>query len=345
MASSLPIIFSGTTMDRSNGIGIGIIGYGIMGERLLRAALGPGAGSVRVCGVWDPSPAAMKRLAEAFPEIARFEGVAPLIEGCACVYVASPPAAHLDHARAALGAGKALFCEKPLAVDVEQARAFVRDAEAAGMRAAVNFPFASSLAVDQLEAWMADGTLGPLQEADIEVSFAAWPRPWQEDAAAWLDRRLQGGFTREVLSHFLFLAGRLVGPATLGPASVRYPVDGASERAVAAELTAGGVPVRVRGLVGETDKADTNAFTLHGANGAIRLRDWSVAERLVDGVWTEAEGALPQEEARPITLARQLGKVAAMTRGAPQDLASLREALAVQELVEEILRAGEEAAA
>ncbi|MGJ3265212.1 MAG: Gfo/Idh/MocA family protein [Salinarimonas sp.] len=330
-------------MDRGDGIGLGIIGYGIMGERLLRAARGPAAASVRICGVWDPSPAAMTRLAEAFPEIARFDGVAALVESCACIYVASPPASHLDHARVALAAGKALFCEKPLAVDVGHARAFVRDADAAGMRAAVNFPFASSPAVDQLEAWMADGTLGALREADIEVGFAAWPRPWQVDAAAWLDRRLQGGFTREVLSHFLFLAGRLIGPVTLGPASVRYPVDGASERAVAAELTCGTVPVRVRGRVGETEKPDTNAFTLHGENGAIRLRDWSIAERLVDGAWQEAEGALPQEEARPITLARQLEKVARLARSPPHGRAGRSEARAIQGLVGAILAAGDDA--
>jgi predicted dehydrogenase len=327
-------------MDRSGVVGLGIIGYGIMGERLLRAAASRPDGAVAVRGVWDPSPAAMARLAEAFPQTPRPDGVAALIEACDCVYVAAPPASHLDHARAALSAGKALFCEKPLAVDVDQARAFVRDAEAAGMRAAVNFPFASSPAVDQVEAWMADGTLGALNEADIEVGFAAWPRPWQEDAAAWLDRRLQGGFTREVLSHFLFLALRLLGPATLGPASVRYPVDGASERAVAAELACGPIPVRVRGLVGETEAPDTNAFTLHGSNGSIRLRDWSIAERLVDGAWRRAEGAIPQEEARPIVLARQLDKVAAMSRGAPHDLATLHEALTVQELVESILRVG-----
>lgn len=329
-------------MDRSGVVGLGIIGYGIMGERLLRAAVAHAGSAVTVTGVWDPSPAAMARLAEAFPQTPRPDGVGALVADCDCVYVAAPPAAHLDHARAALSAGKALFVEKPLAIDVDQARAFVRDAEAAGMRAAVNFPFASSPAVDRLEAWMADGTLGHLNEADIEVGFSAWPRPWQEDAAAWLDRRLQGGFTREVLSHFLFLALRLVGPATLGPASVRYPVDGASERAVAAALSCGSVPLRVRGLVGATDAPDTNAFTLHGATGAVRLRDWSIAERLVDGAWREAEGAMPQAQARPIALARQLDKVAAMTRGAPHDLATLREALTVQELVESILRAGRE---
>ena len=328
-------------MDR--GVGLGIIGYGIMGERLLRAAHARPDGAVSVCGVWDPSPAAMTRLAEAFPQTPRPEGVAALIEACDCVYVAAPPASHLDHARAALSAGKALFCEKPLAVDVDQARAFVRDADAAGMRAAVNFPFASSLAVDQLEAWMADGTLGALNEADIEVGFAAWPRPWQEDAAAWLDRRLQGGFTREVLSHFLFLALRLVGPRDARSRQRALP-GGRRQRARGGgpSSPAGRSACALRGLVGATEKADANAFTLHGENGSIRLRDWSIAERLVDGAWREAEGAVPQEEARPITLARQLDKVAAMTRGAPHDLASLHEALTVRRSSRASLREGRE---
>lgn len=325
---------------KSGGVGIGIIGYGVMGERMLRAALGPGAQHARIAGVWDPSPAAMARLADAFPEIPRPDGVGALIEASECVYVASPPTAHLDHARATLSAGRALFCEKPLAIDVERARAFVRDAEAAGMRAAVNYPFASSPAVERIQGWMADGTLGRLREVDIEVGFAAWPRPWQVDAAAWLDRRLQGGFVREVLSHFVFLVHRLVGPATLGASSVRYPVDGASERAVAAELTCGTIPVRMRGHVGETELADTNCVTLHGESGQVRLRDWSIAERLVDGAWEPAPDAITQAEARPIVLARQLEKIAALTAGRRQDLAGLSEALRVQELIEAILQDG-----
>lgn len=327
-------------------VALGIIGYGIMGERLLRAALSQASGAqppIRIAGVWDPSPAALERLAEAFPDIERAQGSAELIAASDCVYVASPPAAHLEHARAALAAERALFLEKPLAVDLADARAFVAQARRAGLHAAVNFPFASSPAVESLSAWRADGSTGPLERIEIEVAFAAWPRPWQADAAAWLDRRLQGGFTREVISHFLFLAARLAGPVRLGPASVLYPENGASERAVAAELFCGETPVRLRGSVGETEAADTNRITLVGRDGAVRLRDWSIAERLVDGTWQEAPDARPQEEARPLTLARQLAKVAAMTRGEPHDLATLEEALAVQETVEAILEAGPKA--
>lgn len=322
-------------------VALGLIGYGVMGERLLRAALDQGEAAVHVAGVWDPSPAAMERLAADFPTVPQPGNVAALIEASACVYVAAPPAAHLDHARAILSAGRALFCEKPLGVDVEKARAFVRDAEAAGMRAAVNFPFASSPAVERLEAWMADGTLGRVRSVDIDVAFATWPRAWQADAAAWLDRTLQGGFAREVLSHFVFLVTRLLGPPSLGAASVRYPIDGASERALAAELTCGTVPVRIRAGVGTTEREDTNTTTLHGSAGSIRLRDWSIAERLDEnGVWQPDPQARPQAEMRAAVLRRQLEKVAAMTQGRRTDLASLSEALAVQETIEAILRAG-----
>ena len=70
----------------------------------------------------------------------------------------------------------------------------------------------------------------------------------------------------------------------------------------------------------------------------MRLRDWSFAEQqAADGTWREAKGAIPNEKARPLVLARQLDKVIAMTRGEPHGLATLREALIVQETVEAIL--------
>ncbi|BBK41334.1 hypothetical protein STVA_13540 [Allostella vacuolata] len=320
------------------GIGLGFVGYGIMGERLLRAALAHDPAVLRPVGVWDPSPAAMARLAATFPEVLPFDGPEALVAASDCVYVASPPASHLDHAAAILAAGKAAFLEKPLAVDVAAAERLV--AGAAGARAAVNFPFASSLGVAQLGAWLEEGAVGAVESLRIEVAFAHWPRPWQMDAAGWLARRAQGGFTREVGSHFLFLARRRLGPLTLLAHSVEYPEgDGdGSEEVIAATLTAGAVPVRLSGRVGGTDKPDHNLWVLEGAAGAIRLRDWSVAERRQpDGTWREAADAMANEQARPLVLKRQLDAVAAMARGEPHPLATLGEALDVQRVVERIL--------
>jgi predicted dehydrogenase len=315
---------------------IGIIGAGIMGERLLRAILDQPADLVAVAGVWDPSDVALTRIASALPAIRTMPNPATLIAASECVYIASPPASHLGHARAALAAGKSVFCEKPLAVDVEDARGFVAEA---GPRGAVNFPFASSPAVAALRGWIAEGVVGAIETVTIEVAFRTWPRPWQADAAAWLDATAQGGFTREVVSHFLFLTRRLVGPLQGLAGSAAFPEPGRSERAIAATLCAGDVPVTLRGDVGSTENDDHNLWTLQGENGAVRLRDWSIAERRqTDGSWQATPDALPNEKARPLALKRQLEGVVAMARGEPHHLATLQEALEVQEIVEAMLQ-------
>ena len=318
---------------------LGFIGYGIMGERLLRAALNHDPAVLTVAGVWDPSAPAMARLKSDLPQVAQLASADAVIAASDCLYIASPPASHLGYARAAFGKGLAVFCEKPLAVDVAEAEAFITEAAKSKARGGVNFPFASSFAVDQLRAWMSDGLVGEAQRIDIEIGFAAWPRPWQVDAASWLDARAQGGFTREVGSHFLFLARRLFGPLQLQSHSVAYPETGKSERSIAAMLTAGALPVSLSGTVGETDKPDHNIFRIAGPRGAIRLRDWSIAEKQeTDGSWREAPDALPNEKMRPLVLKRQLDKVAALTRGSDQDLATLSEAAEVQRVVETILK-------
>ena len=318
---------------------LGIVGYGIMGERLLRAAIAHDPEVIAIAGVWDPSSRAMDRLADAFPQAPRAASTHELVAASDCVYIASPPATHLGHVRRVLERDRAVFCEKPLAVDIADANRLVEAAGAEGARAAVNFPFVSSFAVDQVGTWIADGAVGEPRAIRIEVAFARWPRSWQADAASWLDRRAQGGFTREVVSHFLFLSRRLIGPLELRRAAVEYPDGDGSERGIEAVLTAGAVPVRLSGGVGGTEQDDHNLWVLEGSAGSIRIRDWALPERLAaDGSWLAPDGALAADKVRPLVLGRQLDKVAAMTRGEPHDLASLREALEVQEVVESILR-------
>ncbi len=332
-------------------LNLGIIGAGIMGERMARAALGQASDTVSLVGIWDPSAAAMARIGGALPEVAHIASAEALTAASDCVYVASPPASHLGHAQRAIDAGRAVFLEKPLAVDLDAARAFVEGAGDA--RAAVNFPFASSLAVERLGEWMAE--IGALRTLTIDVAFRVWPRPWQHDAASWLDRRAEGGFTREVVSHFLFLSRRLLGPLALNEQLVQFPENGGrssepkggrssepkggrSEFDIRAKLHAGAVPVNLTGNVGNTPKDDHNFWTLRGDHGAIRLRDWSFAERqLADGTWHADPSALPNEEMRPLVLKRQLDGVIRMTRGEAHHLATLREAFEVQTVVEGIL--------
>ncbi len=320
---------------KTGSIAIGVIGAGIMGERLLNAIIQQDPGLLHACGVWDPAPAAMQRMARAFPKVPRMADAAEVTAASDCVYIASPPASHLAHARAALAGGKSFFGEKPLAVDVGDARAFVAHA---GSKGAVNFPFASSLAVADIRSWIENGEIGKPQRIEIEVGFATWPRSWQMDAAGWLDKPMQGGFTREVASHFLFLSRRLGGPLQGLSGEAFFPEAGKAERRITATLRAGDLPVTLAGAVGETAKDDHNIWMLEGDRGAVRLCDWSIPERrLANGTWQRMPDALPNERARPLALKRQLEGVAKLARGEPHHLATLAEAFNVQEIVEGIL--------
>jgi predicted dehydrogenase len=317
------------TSDR---LKLGIIGLGIMGERLIRAALAHKG--TEVVAVWDPSDAAVERLAGITGDLRMSGSMEQVIAAADAVYVASPPDSHIALGKAVLAAGKALFLEKPLASDIPAAREFVAGAK--GQRAAVNFPMASSPTIAQLRRWRPE--MGRLERVEIKADFAGWPRGWQKGAASWLSKRADGGFTREVVSHFLFLTQRWGGPLRLAEASVTYPEGDGSETAISARLWAGDVPVVLSGGVGTTTADEHNLTTFIGSKGQLRLRDWSYAEKLdADGQWRTAPDAMPNAEMRPLTLAGQLDKLAVLTRGEETELASLAEALSIMEAVEGIL--------
>jgi len=315
---------------------IGILGLGIMGERMLRnMAQHP---AFDVVAAWDPAPPALAKLSRWRPTARALPDAAALIADPAveCVYIAAPPSRHLEHAHLAFDHGKRVFCEKPLATDLVAARAAVERIERERRPAAINFPFASAPAVRAIASGLKSGELGRIDRVDIEVAFARWPRDWQA-TAGWLGLRRDGGFVREVISHFVFVTQRLLGPTRLRDARVDYPADGISaETAITARLEAGLVPVTLTGRVGG-DVADLNRWTVTGRNGAFQLHDWYSLRRRINGSWLDidfGEGASDRER----TYRAQLDALDAMLAGRRHGLPSFREGLAVQECVEAMLR-------
>jgi predicted dehydrogenase len=252
--------------------------------------------------------------------------------GVDCVFIASPPALHMAQANLAFDAGKAVFCEKPLSVDAGQARATIARIERERLRAAVNFSLAASAGLELLLQPLDGDALGPVRRVEIEVSFKEWPRPWQAGAGAWLAERSEGGFTREVLSHFVFVLQRLLGAARVERSRATYPGGAGAETALSAELTAGGLPIRIEGRVGG-DASDFNRFTLVGERGELEFREWLAKVRR-PGV-REFEPIAPG--GRPGYL-RQLDHLVAFVKGQPHRLPGFAEALAVQDTVEAMLR-------
>lgn len=313
---------------------VSVIGLGVMGQRMLASMAVNG--HFDVVSAWDPDPGACERTRELYPHIRIAESAGQAIEAedSRVVYIACPPVWHKGHAIAAMQAGKAIYCEKPLGIDVAQSCDLVERARDARVVNIVNFSLASAAAVSEVEKRLEAGALGSLAGIDVRIHFSQWPREWQMDAADWLSYREQGGFTREVLSHWVYLTERLLGRAELVSAATRYPGDERAETHVTAELQAGGLPVTIAGSVGGVGP-DRVEYTLWGSRQSYRIIDWN---RLLSSDGAEWEAQLTHiDDPRQLGYQLQLDHAAKAFRGAEHSMPDFADALSVQILIEEML--------
>lgn len=316
---------------------IAFIGLGVMGQRMLSNM--QAHGGYKLCIGWDPDETACARTKAAYPHmrIAATPAEAIAEDEANVVYIASPPAFHQEHVMAALEAGKAVWCEKPLGVDIAQSRAMVDAVEASGLVNAINFPFSKAIAIDSMLAQLKSGALGAIAGADLRLHFSSWPRDWQKDAARWLSLRVQGGMTREVVSHYMFLTERLFGKAKIVSSHAAYPdgvVGTLCETHLLAQLDCAGMPVSFAASVGGAGP-DLVEYTVWGAKRSLRLYDWSRLFVSEGGDWREELTDIPDK--RRHGYMAMLDNFAGQLAGKPHSMASFREALSVQELIEAML--------
>lgn len=315
-----------------------IIGLGVIGQRMLTNM--PNQGRLEIIGGWDLDPQACAAAKDKFPWLTIADSAAALIDNpeTDVVYIGVPPLAHREYALAAIAAGKAVFCEKPLGVDVAESRELTGRMEASGLKQAVNFVFGAARGAAMLKAAVDAGEAGDVAGVDIRLHFANWPRGWQENAA-WLGLREQGGFVREVLSHYLFLTEKLFGASELVSASIAYPAapEGASESHVLAQLDCGGTPVTFAGTVGGIGP-DLVEYSVWGSKKSYRLVDWYRLLSSDGGDWRDEIAGVDSLPLDAYML--QLNNLAAMLDGKPHTLPDFRAALSVQERIEEILAEG-----
>ena len=310
-----------------------VIGLGIMGRRMVEhMAAHPGFSTV---AIWDPDAEAC-RLAQAFaPHAQVTDSAEAAIAACDLVYLACPPAPRKSYAMAAADAGKSVFLEKPLGVDVQESRALVTHLEARGVPAAVNFTQAAGAALTGVHEAARSGAMGEIVGADIIVTYPAWPRAWQQ-AADWLRFRDEGGMTREVISHFLFFSQRILGPLSVTWARPSYPSDNRlCETHMLARLeTPDGRPVSVLASVGGA-QPDRQELTIKGSRASRRISEFYI-DAVSDG-GPFAEVAERPSDPRAVSLQAQLDDLLLCLDRKPHRLATLQEALQVQILVEQML--------
>lgn len=309
---------------------VGIIGLGIMGRRMLEhMALHERFAPTTL---WDPLPEACKQALEIAPSAAIARTVEELIGASDVVYLACPPAPRKAYALLAAAAGKAVFLEKPLGIDVDESRDLVARLDHAGVVSVVNFTQAGGAALATVTS---DADMGPPQGIDIVVTYPHWPRAWQIDAD-WLRFRAEGGYTREVISHFLFFSSRVLGPLRLVWSKPGYPDDPSlCESHMAARLeNADGVPVSVFASVGGA-QPDRQELTIKGSHHSYRVAEFHLLSKSDGGPFEPVHP--PPADPRAVSLKAQLDELYMALAGSSHKLATAAEALHVQELVEAML--------
>jgi predicted dehydrogenase len=126
------------------------------------------------------------------------------------VDICTPPGTHAEIAQAAAAAGKAVLCEKPLAVSYAQATAALAAVTAAGVHHAVGFNYRRLPAVALMRQMVADGAVG-----EVRLWRASWlSDEFTDPATPWdwrFDRAMGGTTIADLGSHLIDLARWMVG--------------------------------------------------------------------------------------------------------------------------------------
>ncbi|MEV6767086.1 Gfo/Idh/MocA family oxidoreductase [Nocardia sp. NPDC051030] len=303
---------------------LGVIGLGAMGAEMLDVAVrDPG---IEVVLAADPNTRALDGVRAAHPEVALTADPEEVLarEDIDAVYIASPPATHAGYTITAMKAGKSVFCEKPLAVDLSEAAEMVAVAEATGAVNALNYTFSDRAAAVEVARAVRAGEAGSILGVEIRLLFPQWPRAFQRDAG-WVAGREQGGFLREVGSHYAFLTDRIVGPLERIHTLVEYGEQ--SESSATGLFSANGVPVHLNAHVAAGP--ETYEWTLYGSRRSYRITDWADLWIGDSEGWHRSELPLPRggEDTR-------LAEFAGAVGGKPSTLADFAAGLRVQQVIE-----------
>lgn len=166
---------------------LGFLGVGWIGRHRMQAILNSGA--AQVVAIADLSENVAREAADLAPGAKIVENLdALLAEDIDGVVIATPSAQHAEQSIRALGAGKAVFCQKPLGRTDREVRAVVEAAEAADRLLGVDLSYRHTQAMRRIRELVQEGQLGNVFAADLTFHNAYGPdKPW------FYDKALSGG--------------------------------------------------------------------------------------------------------------------------------------------------------
>lgn len=204
---------------------LGFLGIGWIGRHRMEAMLATGA--VEAAAIADPSPEMIAEALKLAPDAKIVEGLDGLLaEGVDGVVIATPSALHAEQSIRALEAGAAVFCQKPLGRNADEARAVVEAARKADRLLAVDFSYRFTEGMRRIRELLAQGALGRVYAVDLVFHNAYGP-----DKAWFYDPSLSGGgCVMDLGVHLVDLA--------------LWALDFPKPETIASTLLSGGAPLR-----------------------------------------------------------------------------------------------------
>lgn len=218
------------------------------------------------------------------------------------ISVATPTALHHEITLAALAAGKAVLCEKPLAATVDEAREMAKAAIFSDQPTGCCFE--NRWNPDWLAVTERARQLGPVYLARVSRSASYWHPSRGSLQAPWMyDRGAGGGYLAGMLVHDLDFVSALLGPPVAVCAEVRSSIpvrqlpDGGELRVTADDtaalllrLASGGLAVLSVSVVGA--HADHYRLELFGADGTV-IGDGTLRDTAYQAGAAGDDGLLP----------------------------------------------------
>ena len=233
-------------MNKNSKIGVGVVGAGRIGKLHIEhlAQNIPEAELVTICSL---HPSDIESFAEQFnvPKVTTDYNTLLVDPQIDAVLVTAPTNTHVEISQAAAKAGKHIFCEKPIAFDLEQIDETLAIVEKAGVKFQVGFNRRFDASFKRVREAVASGEIG---EPHIMRITSRDPAPPPIEYV-----KVSGGIFLDMTIHDFDMARYLIG-----------------DEVVEVYATGG---VRVDPKIGEAGDIDTTVITLRFQNGVIGTID------------------------------------------------------------------------
>jgi len=157
------------TVKKKISMKVGMIGAGSWARRHLESWKQSGA---EVVAIYNRTRSRAEKLAEEFKIPEFYTDADPVInhDDVDIISISMPHNIHYELSNAAVAAGKHVYCEKPLAMDYDQARDMYERANQAGVKTGMQFNPRTDPVLVKIDELIRDGYLGTVQHIDLNIA-------------------------------------------------------------------------------------------------------------------------------------------------------------------------------